>query len=58
MLALTFLGGLVFAHVYLRRGFPAVWVLHGISGNALFTVGIGTVFLLGQRGAAVLTGLT
>ncbi|WP_234450852.1 hypothetical protein [Paracoccus sp. MC1862] len=48
MLALTFLGGLVFAHVYLRRGFPAVWVLHGISGNALFTMCMGRYFFSGN----------
>ncbi|MDO5371318.1 CPBP family glutamic-type intramembrane protease [Paracoccus sp. (in: a-proteobacteria)] len=48
VLALTFLGGLVFAHVYLRRGFPAVWVLHGISGNVLFTVGMGRYFFSGN----------
>lgn len=48
VLALTFVGGWIFAHVYLRRGFPAVWVLHGISGNVLFTVGMGRYFFSGN----------
>lgn len=48
VLALTFVGGWIFAHVYLRRGFPAVWVLHGIAGNVLFTVGMGRYFFSGN----------
>lgn len=48
VLALTFIGGWIFAWVYLRRGFPAVWVLHGIAGNMLFTVGMGRYFFSGN----------
>lgn len=48
VLALTFVGGWIFAHVYLRRGFPAVWVLHAIAGNVLFTVGMGRYFWSGN----------
>lgn len=48
VMALTFVGGWIFAHVYLRRGFPAVWVLHGIAGNVLFTVGMGRYFFSGN----------
>lgn len=45
---MTFAGGWIFAHVYLRRGFPAVWMLHGIAGNMLFTVGMGRYFWSGN----------
>lgn len=48
VLALTFIGGWIFAHVYLRRGFPAAWLLHGIAGNVLFTVGMGRYFFSGN----------
>lgn len=45
---LTFAGGLIFAHYYLRRGFPTAWLLHGVAGNALFTVGMGAFFYSGN----------
>jgi hypothetical protein len=45
---LTFLGGWCFARAYLKYGFPAAWVLHGVAGNALFTVGMGVYFYSGN----------
>lgn len=45
---LTFAGGWLFADVYLKRGFPAVWALHGIAGIALFVVGMGAFFWSGN----------
>ena len=44
---LTFVGGWIFARAYLRRGFPSAWILHGIAGNMLFTVGMGAYFWSG-----------
>lgn len=48
VLAMTFAGGLVFALVYLRRGFVAAWVFHAVAGNVLFTVGMGIYFYSGN----------
>ncbi|WP_299359005.1 CPBP family intramembrane glutamic endopeptidase [uncultured Paracoccus sp.] len=45
---MTFVGGWIFADVYLKRGFPAAWVLHAIAGNVLFTVGMGAYFWSGN----------
>ncbi|WP_288950728.1 CPBP family glutamic-type intramembrane protease [uncultured Paracoccus sp.] len=45
---LTFLGGWVFAYTYVRRGFPAAWVLHAVAGNVLFAVGMGVYFYSGN----------
>lgn len=44
---LTFVGGWIFARAYLIRGFPSAWILHGIAGNVLFTVGMGAYFWSG-----------
>ena len=42
---LTFAGGLMFAHNYLRtRSLPAVWIEHSLWGNMIFTVGLGRYF--------------
>ena len=45
---LTFFGGLIFAHAYIRRGFPAAWVLHAVAGNVIFAVGMGAYFYTGN----------
>ena len=44
---LTLIGGWIFARAYLLRGFPSAWILHGIAGNVLFTVGMGAYFWSG-----------
>ncbi|MFD2440089.1 hypothetical protein ACFSS8_08385 [Paracoccus kondratievae] len=41
-------GGWVFAYAYVRRGFPAAWVLHAVAGNVLFAVGMGVYFYSGN----------
>lgn len=46
--AMTFVGGWIFGRTYRRRGFPAVWMLHAVAGNVLFTVGMGTYFWSGN----------
>lgn len=48
VLVLTFIGGLVFALSYVRYGFPTAWILHGVAGNVLFTVGMGYYFWTGN----------
>lgn len=48
VVVLTFLGGLIFARAYQRDGFPSVWLLHGLAGNALFAVGMGYYFWSGN----------
>ncbi|TBN36555.1 CPBP family intramembrane metalloprotease [Paracoccus subflavus] len=45
---LTFVGGWIFARAYLRFGFPAAWLLHALTGNLLFTVGMGAYFYTGN----------
>lgn len=45
---LTFAGGVIFAHLYLRWGFTGAWLVHGVAGNMLFTVGMGTYFWSGN----------
>lgn len=45
---LTFVGGLVFARGYLRRGFPTAWLFHAMAGNMLFAVGMGYYFWSGN----------
>ena len=44
---LTLIGGWIFARAYLIRGFPSAWILHGIAGNMLFSVGMGAYFWSG-----------
>ena len=44
---LTLIGGWIFARAYLIRGCPSAWILHGIAGNVLFTVGMGAYFWSG-----------
>ena len=44
---LTLIGGWIFARAYLLRGFPSAWILHGIAGNMLFSVGMGAYFWSG-----------
>lgn len=46
--AMTFAGGLVFAHAYLHRGFLSAWLLHAFAGNMLFAVGMGYYFWSGN----------
>ena len=47
-LALTFLGGLIFAEAYRRtRSFPLVFVLHTLAGQLIFTSGLGVYFYHG-----------
>jgi membrane protease YdiL (CAAX protease family) len=47
-LALTFVGGLIFAEVYRRsRSFPLVFVLHSLAGQIIFTSGLGIYFYHG-----------
>ncbi|MRX49346.1 CPBP family intramembrane metalloprotease [Paracoccus sp. S-4012] len=48
VLAMTFVGGWLFARAYVLRGFPAAWVLHAVAGNAVFAVGLGTWFYSGN----------
>lgn len=45
---LTFAGGVIFAHLYLRKGFTSAWLVHGVAGNMLFTVGMGAYFWSGN----------
>lgn len=45
---MTFFGGWLFAHTYLKRGFPGAWLLHALAGNMLFTVGMGAFFYSGN----------
>ena len=45
---MTFVGGWVFADVYMKRGFPAAWLIHGLAGNILFTMGMGEFFWSGN----------
>lgn len=46
-LALTFAGGIVFAHAWLRRGFRQAFLLHAVAGQILFTLGMGVFFYSG-----------
>lgn len=49
VLAMTFVGGLIFAFAYETRGnFPEALVLHSLSGIIVFTIGLGTVFYSGN----------
>lgn len=45
---MTFLGGWLFARIYLSRGFPGAWLLHALAGNMLFAVGMGAYFWSGN----------
>ncbi|AXC51006.1 CPBP family intramembrane metalloprotease [Paracoccus suum] len=47
VLAMTLVGGFLFARAYLSRGFPAAWVLHAVAGNVIFAVGLGAWFYSG-----------
>lgn len=47
--AMTFSGGLIFAHSYeARRNFPEAVVLHSLSGIIVFAVGLGIYFYSGN----------
>lgn len=47
--AMTFFGGLAFAHSYRMRGsFPEAFVLHALVGNLLFAIGMGAWFYSGN----------
>lgn len=47
--ALTFAGGLAFAHSYRdRRSFPEAVALHAVAGDVLFAFGMGTWFFSGN----------
>ncbi|WP_425091262.1 type II CAAX prenyl endopeptidase Rce1 family protein [Tropicimonas sp. S265A] len=49
VLAMTFFGGLAFAYSYeARRNFPETVVLHAISGNIVFALGLGLYFYSGN----------
>ncbi|MGL4235134.1 CPBP family intramembrane glutamic endopeptidase [Tabrizicola sp.] len=49
VLAMTFVGGLVFAWAYeARRSFPLAVLLHSVAGWILFTVGLGVYFYAGN----------
>ncbi|WP_118133213.1 CPBP family intramembrane glutamic endopeptidase [Oceanicella sp. SM1341] len=46
--ALTFLGGCIYAWAYERKGsFPLAFVLHSLGGQIMFTTGMGTFFYHG-----------
>ncbi|WP_095588456.1 CPBP family intramembrane glutamic endopeptidase [Actibacterium ureilyticum] len=46
---MTFCGGLVFAHSYVRqRNFPQAVVLHAIAGQLIFAIGMGIFFYSGN----------
>lgn len=45
---MTFVGGWIFADVYMKRGFPAAWLIHGLAGNILFAMGMGEFFWSGN----------
>ena len=46
---MTFVGGLVFAYMYEKRGsFPMAVILHAIAGNLIFLVGLGIYFYSGN----------
>ena len=47
--ALTFAGGVVFAHAYrVRRNFPEAVVLHAVGGILVFAAGLGVFFYSGN----------
>jgi membrane protease YdiL (CAAX protease family) len=47
--AMTFAGGLVFAHAYrVRASFAQAVVLHAVAGNILFAFGLGIFFYTGN----------
>ena len=47
-LAMSFAGGLAFAHAYEhQKNFPAAVVLHAIAGGIVFTAGLGVFFYTG-----------
>ncbi len=49
VLAMTFVGGLIFAFAYETRGnFPEAFVLHSLSGIIVFAIGLGSVFYSGN----------
>lgn len=46
--ALTFIGNFLIAYAYVeKRSFPLAWVLHSISGQLVFTIGLGPYFYHG-----------
>jgi hypothetical protein len=46
--ALTFAGGLAFAHAYRRHGFPTAVAAHAAAGIVVFGVGLGVFFYSGN----------
>lgn len=46
--AMTFAGGLVFAHAYRTRGFPTAVTAHAAAGIVVFLVGLGIHFYSGN----------
>ncbi len=49
VLAMTFVGGVMFAFAYETRGnFPEALVLHSVSGIIVFAMGLGTIFYSGN----------
>jgi membrane protease YdiL (CAAX protease family) len=49
VLAMTFIGGLIFAFAYETRGnFPEALVLHSLSGIIVFAIGLGAIFYSGN----------
>ena len=47
--AMTFAGGLVFAHAYrVRRNFPEAVVMHALAGIVIFAAGLGVFFYSGN----------
>ncbi len=45
---LTFIGNFLIAYAYVeKRSFPLAWTLHAISGQLVFTIGLGTYFYHG-----------
>jgi len=49
VLAMTFFGGLAFAHAYeIRRNFPQAVILHALAGVIVFALGLGIYFYSGN----------
>lgn len=49
VLAMTFVGGLIFAFAYETRGnFAEAFVLHSLSGIIIFAIGLGSIFYSGN----------
>lgn len=49
VMAMTFAGGLAFAHAYrVRASFPQAVVMHAVAGNIVFLFGLGIFFYTGN----------